>query len=167
MYILTNENRTYELDHIPDTNADVRYGVFDFSDKKFTDYFFLPLVFLESFYAPAIVMEIGEFTVKMPMDWSIVACDEGFSDIEIIPLTSLNDRGFCAILFNPLNHMVPEVKEVNIVNVYAEVKWFFPKLKNNNFLVVPVELGDTPRCLLFIKDVTRLAETVDISDIFS
>lgn len=166
MYILTNENKTYELDHVPDVDVDLRYGVFDFSDKKFTDYYFLPLVFLESFNSPAIVLEVGSYTIKMPMDWSIVVCDDTLSDVEIIPLTALNDRGFSVALFNPLRHMVPEIYEVNVVNVFAEVKWFFPKLKNNNLLVVPVEYGDTPKCLLFIKDVSRLAESLDISELF-
>lgn len=168
MRILTNENETYELNHIPEI-ADLRYCVFDFSDKNYMDYFFLPLVYLETFTSPAIVLEVGDMKIQMPLDWSIVVCDEALSDIEIMPLTRLNDRGFHAMVFNPMKHMVPEVFEVSVMNVFAEVKWHFPKTKNNNLLVVPLEDGKEPRCLLFIKtkDVNKMADYVDITDLFT
>jgi hypothetical protein len=166
MYILTNENKSYELNHVPEKDVDLRYGVFDFSDKTNMDYYFLPLVFLESFYAPAIVLEIGPNKVQMPLDWSIVVCDESLSGMEVLPLTRLNDRGFHAMLFNPMKNSVPEVYEIEVTNIFAEVKWYFPKLKNNNLLVVPVEEGDMPKCLLFIKDVTKMADAIEIADLF-
>lgn len=166
MKILTPENRAYELDHVPDIVDDLRFCVLDCSDKKNIDYFFLPLIFLESFYAPAVVLEIGKHKIQMPMDWSIVVCDQDYSDLEIIPLTSLNDRGFHCLPYNPLNHMVPVPEEISIVNVYTEVKWYFPKLKNGNVLVVPIEDGNTPLCLLFIKETTKTLESIDISELF-
>lgn len=163
MKILTNENATYDLDAIPDEVEDIRYCVLDCTDKKDLDFFFLPLIFLESFYAPAIVLELGPHTVKMPMDWSILVCDEDYSDMEVIPLTSLNDRGFHTLVFNPLKHFVPDSFEVNISNVYADVKWFFPKLKNGNVLVVPLEDGDIPLCALFVKEGNKIPDPIDIA----
>ena len=38
---------------------DVRFSVLDNSDPKNPDFFFVPLIFLESFSAPAMVLEIG------------------------------------------------------------------------------------------------------------
>ena len=72
MKILTVENDVYELDTVPDEIDDLRYCVFDTSDPEYKDYFFLPLIFLESFHAPAICLQIGEFQLQMPMDWSIL-----------------------------------------------------------------------------------------------
>jgi hypothetical protein len=166
MYILTPENKTYELNKIPD-EVDMRYGVYDYSDKKNKDYYFQPLLFLESFYAPAIVLDVGPYKVQMPLDWSVIVCDETYSDIEIMPLTRLNDRGFHVALFNPLIHMVPEMHELTISNVFTEVKWYIPKLKSNSLMVVPVEDCDRPKCMLFVKDVTKMADNIDISDIFT
>ena len=127
--ILTHENKSYDLDHIPDEVEDIRYCVLDCTDKQEIDFYFLPLIFLESFYSPAVVLDIGKYRVRMPLDWSILVTDETFHDMEIMPLTSINDRGFSTVVFNPLRHMVPETFEVNISNVYADIKWFFPKLK--------------------------------------
>lgn len=166
MRILTNENKSYDLDSVPEEIDDIRYGVLDCSDKTFIDYYFLPLIFIESFYSPAIVLELGEHTIHMPLDWSILVCDESFSDIEVIPLTSLNDRGFHTLVYNPLRHMVPEPIEVNITNVYAEVKWFFPKLKNGNVLVIPLEDGDRPKCALFVKEGNKIPTPLDIAELF-
>ena len=131
------------------------------------DYYFIPLIFLESFYAPAIVMQLGEYKVQMPLDWSIVVCDEDYTSLEVMPLTSLNDRGFHTIVFNPLHHMVPVPYEVNIVNVYAEVKWYFPKLRNGSFLVVPLDDSPTPQCALFVKEKNKITDKLTLADLFS
>ena len=140
--------------------------MFDYSNPDNPDYFFIPLIFLENFHAPAVVLKIGEYTVQMPLDWSILVCDDDYSDLEIMPLTSLNDRGFHTMVFNPLRHMVPRPKEVNIVNLYQDVKWFFPKLKNGNILVVPVEDKPMPNCVLFLKDSAKLPDVIDIGALF-
>jgi hypothetical protein len=166
MRILTNDNVAYDLDKIPSDDQDIRYCVLDYSDVKNPDYFFIPLIFLESFYAPAVVLRIGDYTVKMPLDWSILVCDNHYSDLEVMPLTSLNDRGFHTMVFNPLRHMVPTPQEINITNVYTEVKWFFPKLKNGNILVVPLEDKPHPNCVLFVKEISKLPDVIDIGALF-
>ena len=66
MKILTVENKPYELDFVPEEIDDIRYGVLDYSNKNDADYFFVPLVFLEIFNAPAAVLRIGNHMVKMP-----------------------------------------------------------------------------------------------------
>ena len=52
MKILTIENDTYDIDCVPDEIEDIRYCVFDGGDEEFQDYYFLPLIFLESFLCP-------------------------------------------------------------------------------------------------------------------
>lgn len=166
MKILTAENVAYELDRIPDEVEDIRYCVMDCSDKLDIDFFFLPLIFLESFYAPAVVLELGKYTVKMPIDWSIVVCDESYTSLEVIELSKLNDRGFHSPIFNPLKHMVPLSEEINIINVYADVKWYFPKLKNGNVLVVPLDDSPTPDCALFVKEFNKIPTPMDVAELF-
>src|SRR6056300_1575843 len=140
MRILTLENRCFRLDDLPEQiDDDVRFSVLDNSNPKEPDFFFIPLIFLESFSAPAMVLEIGGQEITMPVDWSIaVGCSESGNDLEILPLTSLNDRGFEAFLFNPMTSYKTEFKEINIVNSYTDVKWYFPKLKNGQLLSVPI-----------------------------
>ena len=151
---------------MPDAVEDIRYAVFDYSDPENPDYFFIPLMFLEVFNSPAAVLSIGDYKIKMPLDWSVLACDSEYSDIEIMPLTSLNDRGFHTMVFNPLKHMVPKPREVQIVNVYNDVTWYFPKLKTANILVVPLSDGPCPDCALFVKDTTKLPEVIPIGSLF-
>jgi hypothetical protein len=110
---------------------------------------------------------IGDYKINVPLDWSILACDEDYTSLEIIPLTSLNDRGFHTILFNPLKHFFPETKEIEILNVYADVKWFFPKLKSGYVLAMPVESGNTPKCALFVKDASKIPSPLDVAELFS
>ena len=42
MKILTVENKTYELDDIPDTIDDLRYSILDYSNPGHIDYYFIP-----------------------------------------------------------------------------------------------------------------------------
>ena len=158
MKILTVENKTYDRDCVPDEIDDIRYCVLDASDPEFVDFYFLPLIFLESFHAPAICLQIGEYSVQMPMDWSIVLCDETYDGLETIPLTSLNNRGFRALVMNPLSHKIPDSEEISITNIYQDVKWYFPKLKNGHLLSIPLEDKPNPKCALFVKEANKVKD---------
>ena len=163
MKILTVENDSYELDTVPEQIDDIRYCVLDATDRDDVDYFWLPLIFLESFHAPAICLQIGEYSVQMPMDWSIVLCDETYDGLETIPLTSLNNRGFRALVMNPLSHKIPDSEEISITNIYQDVKWYFPKLKNGQLLTTPIQKKKDPNCAFFVKEVSRQSELIDFS----
>lgn len=166
MLILTEENKSFNLDRIPEVVEDIRYCVLDCSNPADMDFYWLPLVFLESFNAPAVVLDIGPYQLQMPLDWSILVCDDSYSDMEVMPLTQLNDRGFHAITFNPLEHMVPVSYEIRISNIYADVKWYFPKLKNGNVLVMPLQGGHEPICALFVKEGNKVPDPVDMALLF-
>lgn len=165
MRILTLEDRCFELDNLPEQiDDDIRFAVLDNSSPKEPDFFFMPLIFLESFSAPAMVLNIGGHEITMPVDWSIaVGCSESGNDLEVLPLTSLNDRGFEAFLFNPLSGYKAEFKEIEIVNFYTDVKWFFPKMKAGQLLSVPLTDNYKPLCAYFVKDITRQCEVIEYS----
>jgi hypothetical protein len=166
MYILTLENTAYEMNEIPDEVEDLRFAILDNSDPKNPDYFFIPLIFLESFNSPALVLNIGGNLVKMPVDWQILIGEPDFGDLEVIPLTSINDRGFSVFTFNPLGSYKPEFHPVEIVDIYQDVKWYFPKLKPGQMLAVPITEGDRPLCAYFVKDISRQSEVVDYGKIW-
>ena len=161
MRILTLDNNSFEMDEIPDEVEDLRFCVFDNSDPKDPDYYFIPLIFLESFNSPALVLRIGNSTIKMPVDWQVLIGEHDLGDLEIVPLTSINDRGFSVFSFNPLSSFKPEFHSIEIVDIYQDVKWYFPKLKPGQMLAVPLTTGDKPLCAYFIKEVSRQSEVVD------
>jgi hypothetical protein len=83
-------------------------------------------------------------------------------DPEVLPLTSLNERGFDSFIFNPINGFKCEYMPIEIVNIYQDVKWYFPKLKPGQLLAVPLETGtEKPLCAYFVKDISRQSEVVD------
>jgi len=164
MKILTVENNTYDIDAVPDEIDDIRYCVLDGGDPEYIDFYFLPLIFLESFHAPAICLQLGEYNIQMPMDWSVLLCDEDFDGIETLPLASLNNREFRALVMNPLTARLPGSEQIQITNVYQDVKWFFPKLKNGHLLCVPLESGPNPKCAYFVKDANKVKD-IEIADL--
>lgn len=165
MQILTLDNQLFSLNNLPDeVDENTRFAVLDNSDPKEPDFFFMPLIFLESFNSPAMVLKIGEYEVAMPIDWSIAVGDSTSGcDVEILPLTSLNDRGFDALIFNPLSSFRVEFKKIEIVNFYNDVKWYFPKMKNNQLLAIPLSNGPKPDCAYFVKEISRQSEIIDVS----
>jgi hypothetical protein len=166
MKILTVENTTYDLDDIPETVDDLRYGILDYGNPAHVDYYFIPLVFLESFYAPAAVLQIGKYKVNMPLDWSVVICDPQVGDPEVVSLMSMNDRGFHAFAFNPINGFTAEYLDISITNVYTDVKWYAPKLKFGHLLCVPLSDEPASPCVLFVKDANKLPEVLDIGELW-
>lgn len=158
MKILTVDNTPYDLDTLPEEIDDIRYCVLNATSKEEVDFFFLPLIFLESFYAPAICLNIGTANIQMPMDWSILICDDDFSAVEVIPLTSLNNRGFKALTVNPLLSKSLQWEDITITNIFQEVKWYVPRLKHGHMLAVPIEDGNKPKCVYFVKDANKISD---------
>lgn len=167
MRILTLDNKSFEMNEIPDEVDDLRFCVLDNSDPKDPDYFFIPLIFLESFNSPALVLRIGQHIIKMPVDWQLLIGEPDLGDLEVVPLTSINDRGFSVFTFNPMAGFRPEFMPVEIVDIYQDVKWYFPKLKPGQMLAVPLEEGkDKPLCAFFVKDISRQSEVVNYSKVW-
>lgn len=167
MQILTLDNIPFDLNNLPEEVDDsMRFAVLDNSDPKDPDFFFQPLIFLESFNSPAMVLRIGEDEITMPIDWSIAVGDSSSAcDIEILPLTSLNDRGFEAFCFNPLSSFRVEFKKIEIVNFYNDVKWYFPKMKNGQLLAVPLNGQPKTLCTYFVKEISRQNELIQLDKI--
>ena len=167
MKILTLDNECFMLNNLPDElDEDVRFSVLDNSDPKEPDFFFIPLIFLESFSAPAIVLEINGHELMMPVDWHIAVGDsQSGNDLEVLPLTSINDRGFETFLFNPLKSFKCDFGTLRVTNFYNDVKWYFPKMKNGQLLSVPITDGHNPLCAFFVKDISRQSETIDYSQL--
>jgi hypothetical protein len=79
-------------------------------------------------------------------------------------LTSINDRGFSAFAFNPLSSFRPDFFPIDIVDIYQDVKWYFPKLKPGQMLAIPLESGTKESlCVFCVKEISRVSEVVDFS----
>lgn len=168
MNILTLENIPYSLNNLPDEVDDnTRFAVLDNSNPQDPDFFFVPLIFLESFNSPAMVLKIGDREIAMPIDWCIAVGDSATgNDLEILPLTSLNDRGFEALLYNPLSSFRLDFGKIEILNFYNDVKWYFPKMKNGQLLAVPLGNETGSLCAYFVKEVSRQNEIIYLDKLF-
>ena len=167
MQILTLENKTFVLNKVPDEiDDDFRFAVLDNSNPQDPDYFFIPLIFLQKFDAQAYVLKIGEHIIRMPSYWQILIGDQSAGDLEVVPLTSINDRGFEAFIFNPLKEIIPRWEEVEIMEMYDEVTWYFPKINQGQMLAIPLTEGDNPPCVFFVESINRTSEVVDASKLW-
>ena len=111
-------------------------------------------------------MRIDDQIIKMPLDWQILIGEPEFGDLETVPLTSINDRGFKAFQFNPISGFKPTFLNIEIIDIYHDVTWFAPRLKNGQFLCVPIDEDSKPRCIYFVKEISRNSEIVDYKQAF-
>jgi hypothetical protein len=166
MRILTLENQYYNLETLPEEIDDLRFAILDNSTPANVDYYYIPLIFLETFNSPALVLRIGNKSIKMPVDWQILIGEQEHGDLETLPLSSLNDRGFNAFQFNPLSSSSPTFLPIEILDIYPDVTWYAPRLRNGQFLCVPIDDSEKPRCVYFVKEVSRNCEVVDYNQVF-
>ena len=166
MKILTPDNKCFEMNSLPEEIDDIRYCVMDVTDKDDPDFFFIPLVFIETFSAPSMNISIGPYNIEMPIDWNIMIGEADLGVCEFIPLTSINERKFDTLLTNPLKGFTMDWQPVKVNNVFADVKWFFPKLKYGHILAIPLEYGDSPKCAYFVKDLNRIPDQMSSHDFF-
>ena len=157
MKILTSDNQSLNVNHLPDQGVDLNFCVLDYSDNKNIDYYWHPLVFLESFVSPSVDLQIGPYQCQMPLDWHLVIGDPEIGDLEIVSLLYLMDKDFQAFCFNAFGDVLTEL---------ADVKWFCPKLKTANILAAPLQDGRDPACAFFVKDLSKIPEILDIKHLF-
>jgi hypothetical protein len=150
-----------------DLDFDLRYCVLDYSNTNDVEFYFPPMVFLDTFPRASADLQIGRYRIQMPLDWSIVIADKNFGNMEIIELKDLRDRPFEAFIMNPITSYMPDFGEIVHVNNFPDVTWTMPKLKFGHILAVPLEHKPNPPCALFIRDIHRLPESLDITKVFS
>jgi len=152
----------FDINQLPERIGDIRYCVLDYSDPQSIDYYWFPLVFLDIFSSPCADIRIGPYSIQMPLDWSIVIGDKHCGDLEVIRLIDLNDKDFDAFSINPIRGYMPDFLKIEIVNVFADVKWYFPKLKHGHLLALPLKSGENPPCVFFVKEASKIPESLDI-----
>lgn len=166
MRILTNNNVSYSINQVPDKVDDLRYCILDYSNQHEVDYYFYPLIFLESFYSPCIDIRIGPYNIQMPLDWSVIIGDKNLGELEVMPLVYLMDKDFEVFCFNPIAGYMPRFYKLEIINTWPDIKWYVPKLKQAHLLAVPLSDGDKPLCAFFARDTNKLPDNIDIKKMF-
>ena len=88
---------------------------------------------------------------------------KGPSGIAIVRISGSDVLNICKKITK-----LKEIKsaEVKVVNVFQEVKWYFPKLKFGHIISVPLGDGENPDCLYFAKDINQLPDTMDVGSFF-
>ena len=163
MRILTLDDTAFDMNELPEEVDDLRFAILDNSNPAIPDYFFIPLIFLESFNSAALVLDIAGEIIRLPVDWKILIGEKDAGDLEMLNLSSLNDRGFNAFSFNPISSYIAEYLPIKIVDLYSDVKWYFPKLKQGQILAIPIDTKDKPRVVYCAKDINKQNEVVDIT----
>lgn len=167
MKILNVDNQCMNLNDLPETLEDeIQYAVLDNSNVFHPDFFFEPLIFLESFNAPAVVLRVNGHELTVPSDWKVVIGDSATgNDLEILPVTSIYKRGFEAFIYNPLSSFRPDFGEIEMVNIYHDIRWYFPKMRPNQLLAIPLTNTEKPMCVYAGRDINKQNELINYPEL--
>lgn len=134
MLILNEHNEIVDLDQVSKNN-EIYYAVLDFSKPKTPDYFFKPVVFIDTFTAPSAELKIGPYTTMIPFKWSIIVV---YADqAELVPIEDIVSKSHDAFLINPITAYMPSRMSVRYRGTY-ETSWTYPTLAKTELLVIPV-----------------------------
>ena len=167
MLILNEENKTIDLNLIPET-VDMYYWSLDNSLPQTPDYLCNQLIMLESFYAPVIKLKLTSgmgrykktYYVNVPADHQILIGEADYGDLELVPLTSVSARNFKAFSLNPQSSFMADYKPIEISEIFSNIKWFMPKLSIGHMLCVPLEEGFKPPCIYIVQSIPKSMEIV-------
>ena len=133
------------------------------------DYFCVPLIMLESFYAPTIKLRLTVDTTRrdpvhyflnVPADYQILIGEPQHGNLEINPVTSLSSRNFKAFSVNPMSSFTADYLHLEVEDVLPSIKWFMPKTRTGQLLCVPIEQVAQPKCVYLVRDMPKSLEVV-------
>lgn len=79
---------------------------------------------------------------------------------------ALLSKGQPQVSLKTTSSLKPSFLDIEIMDVYNDVTWYAPRLKNGQFLCVPIDNDDKPRCVYFVKEISKNCEIVDFSMAF-
>lgn len=160
--LLSNDGEIIDMNKI-NTNVENFYCYLDWSDPKDVDFKFnlLDMLIQESW--PVAVLEIGNSTIQLPLNWKIAVADRNCEYIEMIEITELRKRPFSAFGFDPLHGFYPEFLPINLVDRYPSVDFLWPFMKNHQLLAYPI---NNKSSIFICPPEIKIPDMLDIGKIF-
>jgi hypothetical protein len=153
--------------HIDMSNINVKvenfYCILDWSNQNDVDFKFNLLDMLVQESWPVGVLKIGDAVIQLPLNWKIAVADRNCEYIEMIEITELRKRPFCAFGFDPLRGFYPEFLPIELIDRYPNMDILWPLLKNGHLLSYPIKKN----CCIFIcPPEVKIPDMLDIGKIF-
>lgn len=166
MYLLNENNNPISIDYISN-NTDNRYNycILDYEDPNNSDFYFIPLLYLDTFNTSSACIKINNKILTLPLDWFILIGEPEIGDLEFIRLDHCIDKDFKCLNLNPIKSYRPKYSTLEIIDIYPDIKWYTPKLKNGHILALPIENKENPECIFITKELTKIADVIDLSKI--
>lgn len=161
MNIIEETNKPVNINNVK-FESEQLYCVLDYSDPSNPDYYFIPMFFLEQFSSPAAYLKIGDYKIQVPLEWSIIIGEKHLGDLEVVRIDQVLDKDFSAFVFNPINGYQPKFYKIDVMDVYPDILWHVPKLRNGHILSVPLSNKEEPECIFLVKETNKLPDYLEI-----
>jgi len=164
MLLLSETNSIIDTDVLTKT---AHFGVLSFSDFKNPDFFFRQITSLYQYQASAQTLIIGNYTIVVPMHWSILCTDIEY--VQFIPLVEISGLENQVLAMNPINGFVPEFLPLRMGKPFPNATWTCPPVDERDTILIPlhtpVDDKRGPLCVIFACN--KLDMTRPLADILS
>lgn len=173
MKFLTEENSILDTDDIgQEVEKQLYYMTLDFSKPKSPDYMAKKLTGINEYNDAAAEIEVGPYTLILPLKWHVLICDAGV--VEYVPIKRLSGKGMNVFCLNPINGYMPSIYPIRVVDSHRTASWSCPIFDKDNLLVIPVgferdsegKLRETPLCLMAGEAGCRVPDSVDMTTLW-
>jgi hypothetical protein len=169
MLILTEHNSPLETDGIADSTG-VHFCVLDFSKQKNPDYYFEPMIYVETFATHITVLSVGPFQVTLPFSWCILVGELG-KPVEYVSIEDILSRDLSAFCINPISGFSPIYLPIRLEEPRRNVSLSMPPVKQHQLLVLPIgyernsegERKEGPLCIMASDRKAKIIDSMDAS----
>lgn len=175
MFILNEENKTINLGNLTTffekygKEKDIMFFILDLEGSKDEyDFKCLPLKYIEKTITNAVEVVINDqYIMRIPINWYILCGDKIFyENIEFINIQNIMNEEYNCISINPLSSYIPKWYSLKIINMFPNIEWISPKVKNEQYIVYPLSEKENPDCIIISPEQNKNNVILDISDIF-
>jgi len=172
MFILNEYNKSINLSDLTflynfDPNQKLMFFVLDFEEEN-VDFKCFPLKFIEkktTTLAEIIIKE--KYVIKLPINWYILCGDKiYYENLEFISIQDLMSSDHTCISINPITSYIPKWHSLRVSNIYPNIEWLNPKVKNNHYLIYPLSKEDNPECIIVSTEQNKTNVEICISNLF-
>lgn len=171
MFILNEENKSINLGKISlyiKDEKDIMFFVLDLETENDYDFKCFPLKYMEKRNVNLVELMIDEkYLLRMPVNWYILIGDKvSYDKLEFISVQDIMTEEHTCFSINPITSYIPKWMSIKAINMYPNIEWISPKLKNHHYLVYPLSEGSSPNCIIVCPETNKVNVSLDIGDIF-
>jgi len=148
IYVLDENKNPIKLKEAPYQGGNLYFTLLDFTDINDVDIVCFPLNVYEIFTTSVAEIRIGNLGfVYVPLDYHVPVGDRFHGDLELLDILSIIDKEIETLVIKPIDGYHIRWETIDVINIYEDVSYIFPVVRNTHLVACPIENVHNPYCI--------------------